>query len=98
MSTIREQAREAVHAVSLEFVDDSGAFFARDTEAADAASDVWERATAAHRLKELGIDRDRLNMVLNNGDNWGHLVYAFEVLTVLGVVLQEMEALDADRS
>jgi hypothetical protein len=40
------------------------------------------------RLKELGIDRDRLKKVIDN-DNWGALVHAFEVLTVLGTVVDK---------
>ena len=35
-----------------------------------------------------GIDRNRLDGVLASHDAWGSLVHAFEVLTVLGIVLE----------
>lgn len=37
-------------------------------------------------LKEQGIDHARIKKVLDGGDNFGGLVNAFEVVTVLGVV------------
>lgn len=40
------------------------------------------------RLEELGIDRDRLKTVIDH-ENWGALVHAFEVLTVLGTVVDK---------
>ena len=42
------------------------------------------------RIRELGIDYPRLKAVLDNPDNWGALVNAFEYLTVLGVVCDAM--------
>ncbi len=44
------------------------------------------------RIKELGIDYDRLKNALDSKDRWGELVYAFEYLTVLGVVCAAMKA------
>lgn len=40
------------------------------------------------RLEELGIDRERLKTVIDN-ENWGALVHAFEVLTVLGTIVDK---------
>lgn len=42
------------------------------------------------KLQVHGIDAARLRKVLDSGDNWGELVHAFEALTVLGVVADEM--------
>lgn len=42
------------------------------------------------RLEEMGIDRERLKTAVDN-DNWGHLVHAFEILSVCGVVLDTWE-------
>lgn len=39
------------------------------------------------RLVERGIDRDRLDQLLANGDNWGAMVHAFEWLAVASAVL-----------
>lgn len=47
-------------------------------------------------LIELGIPRDRLAKVLDYKDNWGHLVYAYEALTVMGVVLQHWPKEDGE--
>ena len=38
------------------------------------------------RLEELGIDKARVERVIKH-ENWGALVNAFEILTVLGVVV-----------
>jgi translation initiation factor 2 alpha subunit (eIF-2alpha) len=44
------------------------------------------------KLAEQGIDRERLERVMKpKAENWGHLVYAFEVVTVLGTVLDAMQ-------
>ena len=44
------------------------------------------------KLGILGIDRERLERVMApKAENWGQLVYAFEVLTVLGIVLEAMK-------
>lgn len=42
------------------------------------------------RLEEMGIDRERLKAAVDN-ENWGHLVHAFEILSVCGVVLDTWE-------
>ena len=41
------------------------------------------------KLKEAGIDKARLQSALDSNENWGHMVHAFEYLTVLGVVLTD---------
>lgn len=47
------------------------------------------------RCKELGIDYPRLKAALDNPDNWGGMVNAFEYLTVLGVVCDAMREEEA---
>jgi hypothetical protein len=41
------------------------------------------------KLAEAGINKARLKTALDSNENWGHMVHAFEFLTVLGVVLTE---------
>ena len=43
------------------------------------------------KLEKTGINFERLDKVLESNDNWGSLVHAFEVLTVLGVVHDAMK-------
>lgn len=45
-------------------------------------SDLYEM------LEGFGIDRKRLKKVLDQGDNYGSLIYAFETVTVLSAVMQ----------
>lgn len=42
------------------------------------------------RIKDFGIDADRLHKVMEQRDNWGSMISSFEYLTVLGVVEEEM--------
>lgn len=42
------------------------------------------------RCAELGVDKERLRQALDQGDNWGDMIHAFEYLTVLGVVADAM--------
>lgn len=54
--------------------------------------DKGEGNTIVAQLAALGIDEKRLAKVLApKADNWGGLVHAFEVLTVLGVVHKAMQ-------
>lgn len=92
MPTAREQALEA--AAAQRHGDENGHCERERMTGADAASDVWEPITATHRLKEAGIDLERLTKVLDSKDNWGHLVHAYEVLTILGAVQLEMKAME----
>lgn len=85
--TIRETARAKANLVPVNVRPGDTA------RIADAASDVWESHTATAQLREAGIDLDRLVAVLESSENWGHLVHAYEVLSVLGAVRNEMEAL-----
>lgn len=52
--------------------------------------DRAKESKAHARLEEMGIDRERLKTAVDN-DNWGHLVHAFEILSVCGVVLDTWE-------
>lgn len=93
MPTVREQARITAEGALDHFLRCGGDLTLPQT-CADAASDVWEPITATHRLKEAGIDLERLTKVLDSKDNWGHLVHAYEVLTILGAVQLEMKAME----
>lgn len=42
------------------------------------------------RLEQMGIDMERLKTAVDN-ENWGHLVHAFEILSVCDVVLSTWE-------
>lgn len=55
-----------------------------------------ERSAVVRQLEHAGIDLDRVTAVLDGGENWGRLVHAYEVLTVLGVVRDALQA-DASR-
>lgn len=44
------------------------------------------------RIKAQGIDHARLRSCLDQRDNWGGMVHAFEYLAVLGIVCDAMAA------